>query len=583
MLRVSEEPRIMAEYFTPGVYVEEFDTPVTPSINGVATNITGFIGVAEKGPIKGAPVPVKNFADFRKKFGGYLQNSDFGEYRYLAYSVFQYFANGGTRAFVMRVAPKDAETAKLDGENESATISATSPGEWGNAIAIKFVPTSQFKMQLLEDKGEGTYRTKDPSDFLPGDVVVTSGLDDVEYNVVKSIEGKNITFVKPFEGSVVDDGLVAKVVVRSCEMNVFVTDGESEEKYENCTLNISSPSFIDKKMSASEIVNINVSPSDEAMAPVDVIKKIFGVDSDDVRLVLKGGSNGTKGEIDEELFIGKDNGPGERTGIQAFLDNDEVSLMAIPGITNDNIQAELVKQCETLGSRFAVLDMPMNLKSPKDLLQQREKFDSDYCALYHPWLKVYDPLDKKDFFLPPSGPVLGIYSRTDNARGVHKAPANETVTNCTGLSVEYGKDEQDKLNPHGVNLIRKFPGQGIRVWGARTASSKALWKYINVRRLFIYIEESIKANTNWVVFEPNEPGLWGRVDDMISTFLTGLWQRGALAGGSPEEAFYVNIGPDTMTQQDIDEGRLICVIGVAPVKPAEFVIFRITQKTGDGE
>ena len=173
------------------------------------------------------------------------------------------------------------------------------------------------------------------------------------------------------------------------------------------------------------------------------------------------------------------------------------------------------------------------------------------------------------------------YARSDNTRGVHKAPANEVVRGCTGLDCQYNKGEQDILNPKGVNLIRSFPGQGIRVWGARTCTSNAQWKYINVRRLFIYIEESIKANTNWVVFEPNDELLWIRVSRTVEAFLTTLWRNGALAGTTTDEAFFVNVGRNTMSQDDIDNGRLICVIGVAPVKPAEFVIFRITQKTNE--
>ena len=255
--------------------------------------------------------------------------------------------------------------------------------------------------------------------------------------------------------------------------------------------------------------------------------------------------------------------------------------MAVPGIVSPNVELALVNHCEKLGSRFAVLDMPQNLKTPTDLLQHRDIVDSDYCAMYHPWLKVFDPLDKRDIYIPPSGSILGIYARSDNARGVHKAPANEVVANCTGLSVNYNVGEQDMLNPKGVNLIRRFPGAGIRVWGARTATSRPLWKYINVRRLFIYLEESIKANTNWVVFEPNDPALWARVQRTIEIFLEGVWKSGALAGGGPGDSFFVDIGTNTMSQDDINNGRLVCVIGVAPVKPAEFVIFRVTQKTGE--
>ena len=166
------------------------------------------------------------------------------------------------------------------------------------------------------------------------------------------------------------------------------------------------------------------------------------------------------------------------------------------------------------------------------------------------------------------------------ARGVHKAPANETVA-CTGLKVNYTKSEQDILNPEGVNLIRSFPGQGIRIWGARTASSNSAFKYVNVRRLFIYVEESIKANTNWVVFEPNDPTLWQRVSMTVSSFLDGLWRTGMLSGNSASEAFFVEIGPSTMSRDDIMSGRLICNIGIAPSRPAEFVIFRVTQFTSE--
>jgi phage tail sheath protein FI len=201
--------------------------------------------------------------------------------------------------------------------------------------------------------------------------------------------------------------------------------------------------------------------------------------------------------------------------------------------------------------------------------------------MYHPWLQVFDPLDKRNINIPPSGSIAGIFSRTDIERGVHKAPANEVVRACVGLDCQYSTGEQDILNPRGVNLIRSFTGRGIRVWGARTCSSNGQWKYVNVRRLFIYLEESIKRNTNWVVFEPNDEVLWARVRRTIELFLSTVWRTGALAGTTAEEAFFVDIGRTTMTQDDIDNGRLICVIGAAPVKPAEFVIFRITQKTAE--
>jgi phage tail sheath protein FI len=257
--------------------------------------------------------------------------------------------------------------------------------------------------------------------------------------------------------------------------------------------------------------------------------------------------------------------------------------MAIPGVTTPDVQAALIAHCENLKSRFAVLDIPIDRKKVGEVSEFRDMYDSTYAAIYHPWIEGLDPLAKRSAYFPPSGAMIGIYARTDTERGVHKAPANEVVRSCTGLSVSYNEAEQDILNPLGINLIRSFTGRGIRVWGARTISSNGLWKYLNVRRLFIFVEESIKANTNWVVFEPNSETLWGRVTRTLEMFLASVWRTGALAGTTPAEAFYVECGRTTMTQDDIDNGRLICQIGIAPVKPAEFVIFRITQHTASSE
>ena len=571
----------MAEYLSPGVYVEEFDSGPTP-MQGVGTSTGGFIGVAEKGPSIGAPVFVTGPADFARKFGGYLHGTEFGDYRFLAHAVNHFFANGGSKAFVMRVVPPDATIAKakcLEGKEGTIEISARNEGSWGNSVIVSFEASSSSKTQILEDLGEGKYRLKSVAGFDVGDVVELEGSGKPQYSVVTNVTGNNVTFSKPFEGEVVDAGLLPKIVVKTCEMNVVVEEGETVEKYADVSFNVLSPLFIEKVMAKSEIVRLTAKPVEGAVAPIDVVKQVFGGKGSEVKVTLSGGANGTAAALTDADFIGKDEGPGSRTGIQAFLDNTDVNIIAVPGVTSPDVQLSLVSHCEKLASRFAVLDVPMTAKTVPDILQHRDIVDSDYCAMYHPWIKVFDPLDKKDTFIPPSGSVMGIFARSDSNRGVHKAPANEVLANCTGLYANYNVIEQDLLNPKGVNLIRKFPGAGIRVWGARTASSKPLWKYVNVRRLFIYIEESIKANTNWVVFEPNDVALWSRVKRTVEIFLEGIWRTGALVGSSPSEAFFVDVGPNTMSKDDIDNGRLICTIGVAPVKPAEFVIFRITQKT----
>lgn len=566
----------MAEYLSPGVYVEEFESGGRP-MEGVSTSTAGLIGLAAKGPVGGIPQLVTNFADFKRKFGGYLSENEFGEYRYLSYAVEHFFINGGSRAFITRVAPKSAKNAVSTNETDIKFI-AKNVGTWGNDIRIIVTPGSKARTQALEEISERTYRVKSDVGFNAGDVVALTDGKDKYYNMVEKAQDKIVKFVQEFETDIVDTGIVASKILSTCEFNMDVLYDDIVETYENLSFNIQIPNYILKKVDKSDLINVKVNSMAERIeAPFSIIA---GSDEPDSLMInFNKGSNGTVKDLSAADFIGEDNGPGKRTGIQSFIDNDMVSIMAVPGVVDPNVQLMLVAHCENLASRFAVLDMPRELKKVDEVIAHREIFDSHYAALYHPWFIVFDPLDKKNIAIPPSGSILGIYARSDTERGVHKAPANEVVRACVGLDCNYNKGEQDILNPKGVNLVRSFAGQGIRVWGARTASSNSLWKYVNVRRLFIFVEESIKANTNWVVFEPNDEMLWTRVKRTIEVFLTGVWRTGALAGGSSSEAFFVDVGKSTMSQDDIDNGRLICVIGIAPVKPAEFVIFRITQKT----
>ena len=576
----------MAEYLSPGVYVEEFESGSKP-MEGVSTSTAGFIGLAERGPVEGVPQLVTNPADFHRMYGGYLSENEFGEYRYLAYAVEQFFLNGGSRCFVCRVAPQDAVCATAfapSKEKPVVQLTAKNPGMWGNHIRVVITPSSKAKTQILEEieTNEGKkYLVKNGAGFYAGDVVMFTDGTETVYNKVVSSRDNVISFETEFTADVVDKSLVPTKVISTCEFAMEVSYNEIVEFYDQMSFNVQAPNYVDKKMAKSDLVEVHyLENNTEAVAPFE---QLVGEDASVGSVAFAGGSNGSVASISAADFIGEDRGAGRRTGIQAFLDNDVVSLMAIPGVTDPNVQLMLVAHCENTGSRFAVLDIPRDARKVEDIIAHRNIFDTNYAALYHPWLNVFDPLDKKNISIPPSGSILGIYARSDNARGVHKAPANEVVRGCVGLDCQFNTGEQDILNPKGVNLIRAFAGQGIRVWGARTATSNSSWKYINVRRLFIFIEESIKANTNWAVFEPNDEVLWVRVQRTISVFLTNLWRGGSLAGTSPEEAFFVHIGRDTMSKDDIDNGRLICVIGVAPVKPAEFVIFRISQKTADAE
>ncbi|HEX4454838.1 MAG TPA: phage tail sheath C-terminal domain-containing protein [Kofleriaceae bacterium] len=297
--------------------------------------------------------------------------------------------------------------------------------------------------------------------------------------------------------------------------------------------------------------------------------------------------------MDDDTYIGVDDQePANRTGIQALQNRLDISLIAVPGQVTAPIQQALIDQCESMLYRFAVLDAqgPADDDTIDDITAQRQQFDTKYAAFYHPWLTIPDPFPTNlqsiaQFPIPPSGHMLGIYARVDESRGVWKAPANEIVSGMTGLTRYLNQSEQDLLNaePTNIDLIRDFRinNRGIRVWGARVITSDSDWKYINVRRLMIFIEDSLNIGLQWVVFEPNAEPLWARVRRTVSNFLTTTWRSGALEGTTKDQAFYVKCDRTTMTQDDIDNGRLICLVGVAPVKPAEFVIIRIGLWTAD--
>ena len=569
----------MGEYLAPGVYVEEFESG-PKAMEGVGTSTAGFVGLAARGPVMGRPVLVTNFADYQRRFGGFLPELEFGVYRYMPNCAEQFFTNGGTALYVMRVVPEDAAAAKSpDGP---AVVEAKDPGAWANTMQVFLTGSVRTKTQIMSvnDSANGKqYQLKNSAGFRAGDLVALRTADSVTYNKITEVNGLSVTMAEPLPDDAVDDALVPTKLLEACGVDAIVRWSDREEQYPGCSLNPNAPDYLEDALEKSTLASIKLTLEDKIAAPLTLLGAGDGVE--ELCVELSGGFNGTMDQVNAGTFNGVDNGPGKRTGIEAFQEITDVSIMAVPGVTIPEVQAKLIAHCEGLTSRFAVLDAPLEATGVDDLNTHRSAYDSSYAALYAPWVRVYDALLKRPTFIPPSGSMCGIYARTDVNRGVHKAPANEVVQGCTGLSVAYNAAEQGKLNPNGINLIRAISGQGIRVWGARTCSSNSIWKYVNVRRLFIFLEESIRANTGWVVFEPNDEGLWSRVRGSLELFLKTQWRSGALAGATEDEAFYVDVGRNTMSQDDIDNGRLICLIGVAPVKPAEFVIFRITQKTQD--
>jgi phage tail sheath protein FI len=313
-----------------------------------------------------------------------------------------------------------------------------------------------------------------------------------------------------------------------------------------------------------------------------------------IDLVLVGGNDGVRPRAGDYAGIVNEDMPREnensKLGLESFEDIEDISIVAAPGSTfgfengyrddAETVIQSLIGHAEKMRYRIAVLDSG-NGQTIQQVRAMRATIDSKHAAFYYPWVRILDPITQREIHLPPSGFVAGIYARNDINRAVYKAPANEVVTGAIGFETLLNKSQQDVLNPEGINCFRFFEGRGYRLWGARTISSDPEWKYVNLRRYFAYLEHSVDHGTQWAVFEPNGEALWANVRRTIEDFLLNEWQMGALLGDKPEKAYFVKCDRSTMTQNDLDNGRLVCLIGVAPLRPAEFVIFRIGQWTAD--
>lgn len=665
----------MAEYLAPGVYIEEIEAGPKP-IEGVSTSTTGMVGMTARGPADGLPKLVTSFAEYRRRFGGYLDDAALDGYQYLPYAVRGFFENGGKRVYIKRVldtgtadtagtaaaasppvggivtrlaqnATAAATTMRLISlrgiENastidlsqtkngttttESVTVAsyaagtktvtltaalandfeakytsvtitsiadpgtpleleAADPGAWGNGINVQVFHTSAASaaVQAIVTNvvANDTVQLSTGSGFYAGAIVEFDLGQSKVYAQVTAVNGSSITVATPF-GATTDldpDAGTATTMARTCEFRLVISYDGVTEDYDGLSLNDTTSRYY------QTVIN-NVSTL--VRVPSTVVADTTTEDpftqpsaADGLTLALAGGLDGNAPS--DADYVGVDNGPGQRTGIAALADIDEVSLVAAPGMVSQTIQNALIAHCELLLDRFAVLDPDYASNNALENIQdQRNLYDTKYAALYFPNIKAFDPLTGGEIVLPPSGHVLGLYAKTDIERGVHKAPANVVVGSITGLDLTINKGEQDILNPRNINVIRDFraSGRGYRVWGARCLTSDSQWKYVPVRRLFIFVEESLDEGLQWVVFEPNAEPLWARVRQSISNFLVRVWRDGALMGATPEEAYFVRCDRTTMTQDDIDNGRLIILVGIAPVKPAEFVIVRIQQYTAE--
>jgi phage tail sheath protein FI len=475
----------------------------------------------------------------------------------------------------------------------SLNVSATSKGVWGDDIELSVTFVSRAKTTIdeaLSPLTSGRYTLVKAIGFYVGAIVVFDNGSVKQYRKVTNVQGDTITLDSALTGT---KAQIEGKDIYTCEFNLTIDYGTQSESFTYLSMNPKTTNYFMKVVNNnSELIELS-SPYtgdtvDEITYPHTISDPFDQPTNDDgLSITLSSGSDGTVTGLTVDDYKGKDDGPEQRTGLEAMRDIDQVSILVVPGYTEVDVQNEMLIQCEDLKDRFAILDVPESSRKTSDVSTHRGNFDSKYGAMYHPWVKIYDSLEKRDIYIPPSGHVAGIYARTDIERGVHKAPANAVVRGIKDLKYHLTKGEQDILNPppNQVNVIRDFrkTGRGLRVWGGRCITSDPDWKYINVRRLFIFVEESIEEGTQWVVFEPNDEPTWARVRRTVSNFLTNIWRDGALQGSKPEEAFFVRCDRTTMTQTDIDNGKLIMEIGIAPVKPAEFVIFRIGQWSGGSE
>src|SRR5467141_3605632 len=357
--------------------------------------------------------------------------------------------------------------------------------------------------------------------------------------------------------------------------------GNDREEYDNVTTRKGKSNVLTAVKTASKLIQLEEIGTAGALEKVPAPGKV----------TLQGGGGTMPARVTPDEYVGNS---ADRTGFAGLEAVDTVTMLSVPdlmaayqrGMIDSEqvkaVQLAMIAHCELMGDRVAILDAPpgLNAQQIREWRVDKAGYDSKYATLYWSWVKVFDPLAGQANFVPPAGHMAGIWARSDDTRGVHKAPANEVVRGAISLELQVTKSEHDLLNPQGINVIRAFPGRGIRVWGARTLSSDPAWRYINVRRLFNYIEGSILLGTQWVVFEPNDMALWERVKRTISAFLVRVWRDGALFGATPSEAFYVKCDGEVNTAETIDAGQLIVEIGIAPVKPAEFVVFKIAQFSG---
>ena len=628
----------MPQYLAPGVYVEEIAGPRT--IQGVSTSTAAFIGPTRFGPTSGRPELLASYLDFARIYGDQadLVFADGGELpNYLAVGVKGFFDEGGSSLYVVRTfnyrAPGDpandhARAAIMPPGSPPApgelTVRARFPGLAGNmhvtftlragrnalvgsGAAAALTRVHEFDCVWAISGGTGAvYVVR--RDVASGDWLLTGAASlplasaQAVYPITALVEvrrpivdSQGLPTLGPpqavgefgFDPRAVGTGITTVLTANPPTRSQDLTVPIAIEGADLLASPPPSPDEVPGLIAEAIFGGAILATAAVATAPAA---------SRQVSVTLDHGSDGNAPiaptyEGDPLNFADYQDNPAQlpNNGLLAIEAVEDVSIVAVPGASTGwaspadqtaalEISGAVITHCEKLLYRVAALDTPPDFL-PGDALDYRNKRSSDYAAIYYPWITIANPLDGTRLDVPPAAYAAGIWARSDNARGVIKAPANEVVRSALDLEIRLSKAQQELLNPEGVNCLRFFPGPGFLVWGARTISDDPEWKYLNIRRYFNYLEASIDRGTQWVVFEPNGPALWDSVRHTVEGFLLTEWKNGALLGAKPEQGFFVRCDASTMTPDDLDNGRLIVLIGVSAVKPAEFVIFRISQFT----
>jgi len=642
----------------PGVYIKEVSSGVRP-IAAASTSTAAFIGVAEKGPI-GQPKKVFNFTEYENHFGGFINGS------YLSHAVFQFFNNGGSQCYILRVTGENTKTANLVLKDRGATaqksltIEANSPGVWGNSLAIAISdgtndPSNEFNLSVFKEGELTPLETFANLSVVPSApnfvdriiassnyIRITYNQDQANPNVGKGTsQGKgapSVPLTVPqtrFRININDDGYqevnlqdavgtganqvaaldtadhvagAIQFVVKALEPQRASTPTEAFEQFK-CDVQTGELLLTSgTKSSASSVRVASASPlSNDASGLLNLGKLEGGLETlgaartrprvnpagspPDNHYRLGDNAAPTNDVASVEAGSDGDAVTSDVPFIDAFssLDAvDDVSLLCVPGIGSPDLVGAAMNYCANrpLSDCFFIGDMALDT----DTIEEAQIFrgaitpKNSYGAVYLPWVKMLDPTGQSDgpIGVPPSGYVAGLYAKTDAQRGVWKAPAGTAVAlgGAVGLAVNFTDVQQGNLNPINVNVIRQFAASGIVLWGARTITSDPEWQYIPPRRMAIMLRVSIYNGIQWAVFEPNDEGLWSQLRLNISSFMMTLFRQGAFQGSTPSQAFFVKCDAETTTQDDINLGIVNVLVGFAPLKPAEFVVVKISQKAG---